>query len=135
MVSSIKNSIKRLIVILADNLYMLGITIGMFFIVHGQIIFNKISWHDDIRYLNIGLPSGLLVHGRWFGELFFDIQEIFWGESSSNLIIALESAIAIALSVAFIFRIFDIRNRFIKFALCILFVVFPPRYREYGLYG
>ena len=36
-------------------------------IIHGEIIFNKIAWHDDmaVTYTAWGLP---LEHGRWLNQ-------------------------------------------------------------------
>ena len=94
---------------------------------HGIMMFNKISWHDDLD--NVGMLSfkWAIGLGRWFrAVLAYAVAQITNGTNLSlPLFYGLLSIFFIAISVFILIQIFHIENVWLQSALCGLLVTYP----------
>lgn len=100
-------------------------------IIHGEIIFNKIAWHDDmaVTYTAWGLP---LEHGRWLNQLFVDFFENFAGAESLGVINGILTGLFIGIIACLLFYIFDVSNKLVRFALSLVFITIPAIAGNFG---
>lgn len=99
-----------------------------FFIVHGEMIFNKISWWDDIAGVLGSGPdfNGPLPHGRWFAFLLGKyLFGIFLDYGSLPVINGIIVSVCIAFFSLIIFSLFNIYNKIHKILLGMIFLSFP----------
>lgn len=107
--------------------------IFLFFIIHGEMLFNKISWWDDVSGLLGGEPNfnSPLPHGRWFclviGPLF--------GYGSLPVFNGIVVAICIAVSSLVLFDMFDIQNKIHKILLGLILISIPAVAGNLGYMG
>ena len=94
---------------------------------HGIMMFNKISWHDDLEYgrlLSFDAATGL---GRWFRAVLAYVVALMTNGTNLSLPLfhGLLSIFLIALSVFILIQIFNIENVWLQSVLCGLFVTYP----------
>lgn len=94
------------------------------FVAHGTIIFNKISFHDDIEGIfSVGSTYTL---GRWFlGILGNVFGTVFGGLYSVPVWYGLLSIVFIAIAACLLVEIFDIKNKCSMFVLSGIMVTIP----------
>lgn len=94
---------------------------------HGIMMFNKMSWHDDID--NVGMLSFKYVIGlgRWFRAVLAYAVAVTTNGTNLSLPLfhGLISIFFIAISVFILVQIFHIENVWLQSALCGLFVTYP----------
>ena len=96
-------------------------------VAHGIMMFNKISWHDDLafgRLLSFDAATGL---GRWFRAVLAYVVALVTNGTNLSLPLfhGLLSIFFIALSVFILIQIFHIENVWLQSVLCGLFVTYP----------
>ena len=94
---------------------------------HGIMMFNKISWHDDLalgRLLSFETATGL---GRWFRAVLAYVVAVMMNGTNLSLPLfhGLVSIFFIALSVFILIQIFHIESVWFQSILCGLFVTYP----------
>lgn len=105
----------------------------LFFLIHGEMLFNKIVWWDEV-FSAVGAVPGFntsLPHGRWFcwviGPLF--------GYGSLPVFNGLVVAICIAVSSLVLFDMFDIQNKIHKILLGLILISIPAVAGNLGYMG
>lgn len=91
---------------------------------HGIMLFNKISFHDDAGLFYIG---GTYPLGRWMLGVLESISEWFWGNTTCSLPLFNGAAtlLFIAVSVAVLVELFEVKNKLAIVALSGTMAVFP----------
>ena len=94
---------------------------------HGIMMFNKISWHDDLNRIGELSFKGVVGLGRWFrAVLAYAVAMLTNGTNLSlPLFHGLLSIFFIALSVFILIQIFQIENGWLQSVLCGLLVTYP----------
>ena len=94
---------------------------------HGIMMFNKISWLDDLALMSELPFSGAVGLGRWFrAVLAYAVAVITNGTNLSlPLFHGLLSIFFIALSIFILIQIFHIENVWLQRVLCGLLVTYP----------
>ena len=94
---------------------------------HGIMMFNKISWHDDLTLISHLSFEGVTGLGRWFrAVLAYAIAVITNGTNLSlPLFHGILSVFFIALSTFILIQMFHIENTFLQNVLCGLLVTYP----------
>lgn len=100
-------------------------------VVHGEMIFNKLSWHDDVGSAFYGWGDGLR-HGRWLYALMESFLMRYSGAENLPVVHACISAICIGVVACILFKLFEINNKVLKIALVLVFVSLPA---VTGLFG
>lgn len=100
-------------------------------IIHGEIIFNKLSWHDDmtVTFEAWNLP---LEHGRWLNQILVSFFENFAGAESLGVINGILAGLFIGIISCLLFYIFNIGNKAIRFALTLIFITIPAVAGNFG---
>lgn len=94
---------------------------------HGMALFNKLSWRGDLNHgFTLPLRKSVAL-GRWLKALMnYAVARVFGGNNLSlPLVHGAVSLVLIALSAHVILRLFDIRRRPLRLALCGMMVAFP----------
>ena len=110
-----------------------------FFIIHGEIVFHKISFWDDIisAFGTRFLMNEGLAHGRWTNYLFDNVIRTFAGTESLPTV----NGIIVALSISFfsvvLFSMFKIRDTTyqISFGLILLSIPVVAANLAYGYWA
>ena len=103
-------------------------TLIMGLLAHGIMLFNKLSWHDDIQHgyrkIAIEKPIGM---GRWLRALLSSLVAKFFGGYNLSLPLfhGIVSILFIALSAYLVVIIFDIQEKLPRFVICGIMVCFP----------
>mgnify|MGYP003291305528 CR=1 FL=1 len=103
-------------------------------IIHGELIFNKISFHDDLDTVFDGWRNSIR-HGRWMYRLLSLIPEKLAGMESTPVAIGTIVAACIGLMACLFFEIFQIKKYHIQFALIIIFCAIPAVAGDFGYTG
>ena len=105
----------------------------LFFIIHGEMLFNKISWWDDITGVFGSAPdyNMPLPHGRWFGWLL----EPFFTSGSLPVFNGIIVAVCISLSSLILFNMFHIQNKIHKILLGLILISIPAVSANLGYMG
>lgn len=103
-------------------------------IIHGEIIFNKISFHDDLDTLFDGWTNSIR-HGRWMYRLLSLFPEKLAGMESIPVLIGCIVASCIGLLACVIFAQFQIKKYQTQFALIVIFSTIPVIAGEFGYMG
>ena len=105
----------------------------LFFIIHGEMLFNKISWWDDIAAVLGNAPSfnTALPHGRWFSWILGGILRYSSMPFFNGIIVAL----CIAISSLVLFDMFGIRNKIHKTLLGVILLSIPAVSANLGYMG
>ena len=105
----------------------------LFFIIHGEMLFNKISWWDDIAGVLGKAPSfnTALPHGRWFSWILGGIFK----NASLPIFNGIIVAVCIAISSLVLFDMFGIRNKIHKTLLGVILVSIPAVSANLGYMG
>lgn len=90
---------------------------------HGYILYNKISFHDDIG--QIFSFGGTYESGRWGIGIFRDIFNNTIGHYSSSSLLGLLTIICIACSAGIIVEILEVKDRNSALLIGIIMSVFP----------
>ena len=98
--------------------------------VHGQMLFNKISWHDDISLFN-GWGDGL-NHGRWFYHIMERWMSKCAGMEPIPSFNGIVSSFSIAIMSCLILDIFQIKNKVARFSLVLIFASIPAVTGNFG---
>lgn len=106
-------------------------TLLSIFIIHGELLFNKLCWHDDAKYVLRGWNDGL-HHGRWMHEVMAKIVEKVSGMESVPVLTGAICAICIAVMACLIFNLFEITDDRIKLALILIFAAIPAVTGHFG---
>ena len=93
-------------------------------IIHGEIFFNKISWHDDANFGFSGWTGGLR-NGRWFHAVLVRLTRMVSGIESTPVFWGIIVAICIGLITYILFRLFKINDFWSQMALILIFVAIP----------
>lgn len=93
-------------------------------VIHGEMIFNKLSWHDDVGGVFYGWGDSLR-HGRWLYALMEFFMMRFSGAESLPVVHACVSAVCIGIVACILFRIFEIDNKIAKFVLIFILASLP----------
>lgn len=80
------------------------------FIIHGQFVFDKISWHDDVAYINGWNSIEGIMHGRWGWALLTNIIQKMIGFDNVPMINALWAFGLIGLTMFSIYYKFGINS-------------------------
>lgn len=104
-----------------SKLAILG-TLIVGYIVHGYMIFNKLSFHDDIGIETVGSTYDL---GRWMLGWLSNIVGAMFGNYSLPGILGFLTLIWFALSSVLIIKLFDIKESISCVLVGALMVVFP----------
>lgn len=100
------------------------ITFLLFLIVHGEMIFNKISWHDDVALIYTGFQNSL-EHGRWMYAILHKFIQIFPGYESTPVLVGAEVAFLIAMIAILIMDMYGIYNEIEQFSVLFILVSIP----------
>ncbi len=92
-------------------------------IAHGFIIFNKISFQDDLYYM-YGLGA-TYSSGRWFLGIVEDMMRHFGGLYSVPVFNGFLSLFIVAVAAVLVVRIFEIKNCIIAVYIGAIMVAFP----------
>lgn len=94
---------------------------------HGVALFNKLSWHDDLNHGFLLSQQKAVAVGRWLrAALGWAVSKVFGGKNLSlPLVYGAASLLLIALSAHVLIRLFDIRRKPLRVALCAMMAVFP----------
>ena len=105
----------------------------LFFIIHGEMLFNKISWWDDISGVLGGAPefNMPLPHGRWFCL----VLEPIFKNGSLPVFNGVIVAACIAVSSLILFDMFDIQNKIHKILLGLILISIPAVTANLGYMG
>lgn len=105
----------------------------LFFIIHGEMLFNKISWWDDIAAVLGNAPSfnTALPHGRWFSWILGGIFK----NASLPIFNGIIVAVCIAISSLVLFDMFGIRNKIHKTLLGVILLSIPAVSANLGYMG
>lgn len=103
-------------------------------IVHGEMLFNKIAWHDEVTTMFNGWNSGL-IHGRWSHHYMATLVEKIAGLESIPVMTGCVVAACIGIIACFFFDIFEIEHDFTKFVLTLIFVAIPAVAGHLGYMG
>lgn len=93
-------------------------------IIHGEIFFNKISWHDDANFGFSGWTGGLR-NGRWFHAVLVRLTRMVSGIESTPVFWGIIVAICIGIITYVLFRLFKINDFWSQFVLILIFVSIP----------
>lgn len=104
-----------------------------FFIIHGEMIFNKISWWDDVSGVLGSVPdfNTPLPHGRWFCW----VLDSLFRNGSLPVLNGIIVAVCIALISLILFDMFDIRNKIYKLSFGLILVSIPAVTANLGYMG
>ena len=96
------------------------ITFLAVFIVHGTIIFNKLSWHDDVVSTFVGWNESL-AHGRWMYDIMASLVMKYSGAENIPVVHGCISAVCIGMIACIIFAIFEIRDKISQIVSILIF--------------
>ena len=105
------------------DIKLIAFTIVCTFIMHGQILFQSIIWHDHLFSINDVGP--MIQNGRWFLDVINYLVGFLSGNEVLPVVNGLLSAVFIAFSACIVFSLFDINNKLIKYLLVLIFVSIP----------
>ncbi len=100
-------------------------------LIHGEMIFNKISFHDDITYAFIPLQR-MEVHGRWLFAWILKLINTISASESLPVVNAAVCAVFIALTAGMILDLFCINNVYCRFGMIIIFASIPSVAGHFG---
>lgn len=103
-------------------------------IIHGEILFNKISFHDDLDTLFDGWTNSI-SHGRWMYHFLSLIPKKFAGMESVPVLIGMIVAACIGLMACIVFELFHIKNNAVQFAMILIMSSIPAVAGEFGYMG
>ncbi len=94
-------------------------------ITHGMVLFNKLSWHDDI--FSLFMTGTAIPLGRWMLYVFAELERWFYGNGYFSLPVVngVISLLCIGLSAGLIVNHFQIRSRMLSVLLGAVMAVFP----------
>ena len=98
---------------------------------NGEIIFNKIAWHDETMLVYSGWKIPL-EHGRWLNFLFIKFLENFAGAESLSVPNGIIVGLCIGAMSCMIFYLFGIYNKYIRAALIFVFISIPVVAANFG---
>lgn len=100
-------------------------------IANGEIIFNKITWHDEIALIYSGWGIAL-EHGRWLNDIFIKLLEFFAGAESLGVPNGIIVGLCIGIMSCLLFYLFGIYNKYIRIALILVFISIPVIAANFG---
>lgn len=100
-------------------------------ICHGEIIFNKISWHDDMA-MTFSAWGQALSHGRWLNHFMIKLLEKVAGGESLGVPNGIIVGFSIAVMSCLLFYIFGIFNKYVRIALMVVFIGLPAVAANFG---
>lgn len=103
-------------------------------IIHGEMIFNKISFHDDLDTLFDGWRNSIR-HGRWMYRFLSLIPEKLAGMESVPVLIGIIVASCIGLMACLFFELFYIKNFTLQFVLIVVMSAIPAVAGDFGYMG
>ena len=118
-----------------DNRQMLLYTFLCGLVAHGVMLFNKLSWHDDLEHGFKLLLEKPVAMGRWMrAYLAWFVAKVFGGgyNLSMPLFHGLFSLLFIAAFSCIVAELFDIRQKGMRMVLCGLMVTFPVVTSTFG---
>ena len=94
---------------------------------HGIMMFNKISWHDDLDHVGMLSFQGVIMLGRWFRAVLASVVALLTNGTNLSLPLfhGLLSLFFIALSAYVLIQTFNIENDWLQYMLCGLLVTYP----------
>lgn len=111
----------------ADRRYwcVMLVTLAGGIVIHGEILFNKFSFHDDM--VSIFAFGSTISSGRWMLKVLWEFSKFFfrgstYGLSTFNGVLTLLLA---GITVCLIVRLLDIRRLFSCVLLSLMFITFP----------
>lgn len=94
-------------------------------IIHGTMLFHKISWHDDLIYTD-GYPfMQMKTHGRWLFDWIWELQFAVCRNGSLPLFNGMAVAFSIAFMTVVVMKMCSIENQLLKIALALIFSSLP----------
>lgn len=103
-------------------------------IIHGEILFNKISFHDDLDTLFDGWRNSIR-HGRWMYRFLSLLPEKLAGMESLPVLIGMIVAACIGVMACLLFTLFQITDYKIQFALIVIMSAIPAVAGDFGYMG
>lgn len=113
-----------------SNIEIFSISFLITIILHGTVLFNKISWHDDLLLLNGWNDS--LIHGRWGYAVLYSFMSKLYGGESASIAIGIISALLIAISACISIYIFKIENLVMQIAMILIYSSIPVVMGNFG---
>ena len=107
--------------------------IGAFFIVHGEMIFNKLSWHDDIASL-WGFTGGT-AHGRFFQTFISVLLYKVSGIEALPVINAAIMALCLFGISVLVIHTLNIEKKIYKIAIMLICISLPSNAESLGYVG
>lgn len=110
-----------------------------FFVIHGEYVFNKITFWDDVIscfgsrfFVNEPLP-----HGRWLNFIIEQFLRMFSGTESLPVLNGIMGALCITIFSLIVFFMFKIENTYYKLAIGLIFLSIPTVAGDlaYGYWG
>lgn len=103
-------------------------------LIHGEMIFNKISFHDDLDKVFDGWTNSIR-HGRWMYRLLSLIPEKLAGMESTPVVIGIIVAACIGLMACLFFELFEVKEYYVQFSLILIFCAIPAIAGDFGYMG
>lgn len=113
----------KLKTVFSDEKAWLLLYVILFMVIHGEMAFNKLSWHDDLNTIN-GFHEGI-IQGRITHVIITNILIRISGIESLPVVNCLAAAICIVIIGQLIFDAFNIHRPIVKFALMLVFMSIP----------
>ncbi|WP_405374359.1 glucosyltransferase domain-containing protein [Pseudobutyrivibrio sp.] len=106
------------------DLKILLFSIVAFVGIHGEMIFNKLSWGDDMMLITNG-DFHFDTNGRWFAMFLWNLVKTYTGAESLPTFSAMVAALSLALIACLYIYLFDIEGIPSKFAVSLVVVSIP----------
>ena len=103
-------------------------------LIHGEMIFNKISFHDDLDKVFDGWTNSIR-HGRWMYRLLSLLPEKLAGMESTPVVIGIIVAACIGLMACLFFELFEVKEYYVQFSLILIFCAIPAIAGDFGYMG
>lgn len=100
-------------------------------LIHGEILYNKLIWHDDLNKV-FDTWNGGLTHGRWFHYEFVSLATRVAGWESVSFFNGLLTAFCIAAMTMMLFDLFGIRKKWERIPLILVFASIPSIATHFG---
>lgn len=101
------------------------------FIIHGMMLFDKLSWHDEVAYSFRGWNEGL-PHGRWMHMIMANLVKRISGMESLPIVIGAICALCIAIITCLVFDLFDLNEKWMQLPLILIFCSIPAVAGHFG---
>lgn len=106
------------------DIRVLAFSVIAFIGIHGEMIFNKISWGDDMSLLTEG-NFGFGANGRWLAMAIWNFVKNYAGAESTPTFHSIIAALSLAVIACIYIHLFNIENLISKFAVALIFVSIP----------